>query len=65
MFQVDKMNSQGCARKATAAIRTVAPGADVKAELSTKNVEAGSDPIESGRIAAAVCEAGFPAAAIG
>lgn len=64
VFQVEKMNCQGCARKVTAAIRTVAPDADVKVDLATRTVEVHSDPVEAGSIAAAIREAGFPAAAI-
>jgi len=63
VFQVEKMNCQGCARKVAAAVETVAPGAEVQVDLTRKTVEVHSQTAEAA-IAAAIRDAGFPATAI-
>ena len=63
VFQVEKRNGQGCARKVAAAVETVAPGAEVQVDLTRKTVEVHSQTAEAA-IAAAIRDAGFPATAL-
>jgi copper chaperone len=65
VFQVDNMNCQGCARKVTAAVLTVAPDAAVNVDLASKTVAVDSDAVEPATIAIAISQAGFPARAVG
>ena len=64
VFKVEKMNCGGCARKATEAIRAVAPDVDIKVDLERKIVEIASDEIDEAVLGAAITNAGYPATPI-
>ena len=57
-FTVSDMTCEGCVKAITAAVKRVAPAAEVKADLATKRVAVSGDaPAET--LAAAMREAGF------
>jgi copper chaperone CopZ len=57
-FTVPDMTCDGCVRAITAAVKRVAPQAEVKADLSSKRVEVSGDtPAET--VAEAMRDAGF------
>jgi copper chaperone len=57
-FTVSDMTCEGCVKAITAAVKRVAPQAEVKADLSSKRVEVSGDaPAEA--LAEAMRDAGF------
>ena len=61
IFQVEKMNCNGCARHVTAAIKSVQAGAEVHIDLASGKVEVEPDVADQSAVALAITEAGYPA----
>jgi copper chaperone len=57
-FHIQDMTCGGCVRGVSAAIRSVDPGAEVKADLETRNVEVQTQAPRE-QLVAALTEAGF------
>ncbi len=61
IFEVLKMGCQVCARHVAEAIEAALPGADVKINLETKQVEVAPSPPDPDVLVAALEAAGYPA----
>lgn len=57
-FHIEDMTCGGCVRGVSAAIRSVDPGAEVKADLETKEVQVATQAPRE-KLVAALTEAGF------
>jgi copper chaperone len=57
-FHIQDMTCGGCVRGVSAAIRSVDPAAEVKADLETRNVEVETQAPRA-QLVAALTEAGF------
>ncbi len=61
VFSVENMHCKGCARHVVEAVQAAQPGAEVKVDLATKQVEVTPAPKEPQKLAAAIAAAGYPA----
>ena len=58
-LHIENMNCGGCARGVTAAIKSLDPQADVKADPPSRSVEVVTSASKE-QVEAALCEVGFP-----
>jgi Cu+-exporting ATPase len=61
VFEVQKMFCQGCARHVVEAVEAAQPGAEVRVDLATKQVEVSPPPENPNRLIEAIGAAGYEA----
>jgi copper chaperone len=58
VFRVPNMRCGGCARSVTAALRGVAPAAEVRVDMERREITIEGEP-DADALARALCQAGF------